>query len=57
MRTIVLKNLQPNKTYAIREAPSGKIVRKISGKNLMEIGIQIKIESSYDGKIFEVGVN
>ena len=55
-RRIFLNDLIPDQAYVIREAPTQKVVLKTNGKALMEDGFSVTIEKSYDGRIFEVGV-
>ena len=55
-RMVFLKDLDPDETYTINEAPSGNLIMTATGKLLMEQGIEVNIEGSYDGRIFEVGV-
>jgi alpha-galactosidase len=55
-RTVFLKDLSPDKTYIIREAPLGKEIQRATGKALIEKGFQVSFQKSYDGKIFEVDV-
>ncbi len=55
-RIIFLKDLLPDKIYSIKQAPENKLIKKASGKNLMQKGLEVKMEKSYDGKIFEVGI-
>lgn len=53
-RTVFLKDLAPTKTYIIREAPNGLEIQRATGKDLMENGLQISFQKTYEGKIFEV---
>lgn len=56
-RTVFLKDLIPDKDYAVREAPRGRLHTIASGRDLMNSGIRIDIEKTYDGRIFEVGID
>jgi alpha-galactosidase len=53
-RTVILKDLIPDKEYVIKEAPSGETITRKTGQTLMEEGIEVRIVKKYDGRIFEV---
>jgi alpha-galactosidase len=55
-RTVVLTDLDPERTYSVRLAPEGKEVMKGTGKDLMEKGFEVSIKGKYDGNIFEVAL-
>ncbi len=55
-RQVFLEDLNPDLTYIIRLAPDGKEVYRASGKKIMEEGFQVKMDTLYEGKIFEVGL-
>jgi alpha-galactosidase len=56
-RKIFLTDLLENSNYTIKEAPTGKMVFKGSGKEIIENGISVSIDENYGGKIFEIAVN
>ncbi len=53
-RTVVVKDLIPDSKYLVKEAPSGEIILKASGSQLMETGFSVEIIEDYDGRIFEI---
>jgi len=53
-RTVFLSDLDPEGTYAIRLAPSGKEIYRATGKALMETGLRVKIPEPCGGRVFEV---
>ena len=55
-RVVFLSDLRPESLYLVRSAPDGKTVFSGSGRELMNNGFPVKIDSLYDGKIFEVGI-
>jgi len=55
-RIVFLKDLVPDKIYSIKQAPENKLIKKASGKELMQKGLEFKMEKLYDGKIFEVSL-
>ena len=54
-RTVVLKDIDPDRTYVIRQAPYGTEVCRATGEKLMKEGFQVRLEKKYDGGIYEVG--
>ncbi|MDP4284949.1 MAG: alpha-galactosidase [Bacteroidota bacterium] len=54
-RQVFLDDLIPDSNYVIKLAPDGQEVYKATGKEIMEKGFQVKMDSLYQGKIFEVG--
>lgn len=52
-RTVVLKDLDPDRMYVIRQAPYGTEVYRASGKEIMTEGFPVKLAGKYDGNIFE----
>lgn len=56
-RTVVLKDLLPEKYYEVRMAPLGALYHSALGKELMESGFQVFLEQKFDGKIFEVEIS
>ncbi|HLN55727.1 MAG TPA: alpha-galactosidase [Bacteroidales bacterium] len=53
-RTVVLRDLDPQKLYSVKLAPEGKEILKATGKILMEKGFIVSIEDEIDGKIYEI---
>jgi alpha-galactosidase len=53
-RQVFVKDLDPDKGYSVREAPSGTEIHRASGRDLMELGFQVVIPRLYDGKILEI---
>lgn len=56
-RRVTLLDLKPDEKYLIKEAPTGKVVHKATGKSLMTEGFVVKIEKETDARIFEVTLN
>ena len=54
-RQVFLKGLDPELDYVVRLAPTGSIIHRASGGQLMEEGFRVEISQSYDARIFEVG--
>lgn len=55
-RTIVLKDLLPDRIYSVRLAPEGHEIISATGSVLMEKGFDAIITGKYDGNIYEVGL-
>jgi alpha-galactosidase len=53
-RTVTLRDIDPDKQYVIKLAPTGKVIINATGKELMEKGFQVSIQEKYDGIIYEV---
>jgi len=53
-RTVTVKYLKPTATYSILSFPDDKEFGKLTGKELLEKGFQVKIENKYDGRLFEI---
>jgi alpha-galactosidase len=53
-RSVILRDIDPDKQYIIRLAPEGKEIMKASGKKLMENGFVVTIPGKNDGNIYEV---
>jgi alpha-galactosidase len=53
-RTVILKDLIPDKNYSIRQAPEGREILTSTGKVLMEKGFNVTLTNKFDGDIFEV---
>jgi alpha-galactosidase len=53
-RKITIKYLHQNAKYVILSFPDGKEIGKQSGKELSEIGFQVKIEKNTDGRLYEI---
>ncbi len=54
-RRVFVKGLKPDRSYAVREAPSGPTVLTATGSELMQSGFPVEMDLLYDGKIFEIG--
>ncbi len=55
-RTVVLKDILPDRIYSVRIAPEGKEIISATGKVLMEKGFEVMIPGKYDGNIYEIGL-
>jgi alpha-galactosidase len=55
-RTVVVKDLDPAKTYSVKFAPEGKELLRATGKALMDKGFEVTLANKYDGNIYEVTV-
>lgn len=55
-RTVVLKDLLPDRIYSVRLAPDGKEIISAKGIILMEKGFEVILSDKYDGNIYEVGM-
>jgi len=53
-RWITVKYLDPEKQYEVKLAPSGKIVKTASGKELQNNGFKIVFEDDFQGELYEV---
>ena len=53
-RNVVVRNLDPNAAYQIKEAPTGNKLFTLTGKDLAEMGFPVKLNKLYDGALFEV---
>ena len=53
-RSVILKDLDPDRQYSILLAPEGKEILTATGKNLMGNGFDVNIAKQYDGNIYEV---
>lgn len=53
-RVVVLDDLIPSAKYIVKLAPSGKIIFRGTGKELMTKGLEVTLSDEYDGEIFEV---
>jgi alpha-galactosidase len=53
-RTLRVRYLAPDKSYTVREALTGKMITTATGKQLSTSGLRIKIDETYDGKLFEI---
>jgi alpha-galactosidase len=54
-RQLFVKGIEPDRDYVVRLAPGGEVVRRASGRELMEQGFPVQIPAPYDGRIFEIG--
>ena len=56
-RTVFLKDLKPYEIYTVRQAPSGKVVLRATGEELMHTdGIPVQMQKEYESKIYEVRI-
>jgi alpha-galactosidase len=55
-RTVILKDIDPDRQYVIKMAPEGKEILKATGKKLMETGFMVTIPKNYYGNIYEVAL-
>ena len=53
-RILSISGLDQTKQYLVKSAPGGKVVTKLSGKELREKGFKVKMDQLYQGKIYEV---
>jgi alpha-galactosidase len=53
-RSVILKDLDPDRIYSIKLAPFGKKILKKSGKILMEKGFDVTLPEKYAANIYEV---
>lgn len=53
-RKVTVQWLDPLMNYAVRSAPDGKKIARLSGKELMEKGFEVKFLKKYDGALFEI---
>ncbi len=53
-RMVTVLWLDPKAEYVILNAPDGKQITKLSGKELMELGFEVKLAKKYDGVLFEI---
>ncbi len=54
LRTVSVPGLDKNKVYMVRSAPDGKEIAKMTGKELEEKGLMVKLGKKYDSVIFEI---
>lgn len=55
-RQVFVPYLDPEARYQVLEAPSGKRIRTMTGRELAEKGFRVKLERNYDGALFEVSL-
>jgi len=53
-RTITVQFLDPTKTYQVKEAPSGRLMTELTGKELAEKGFRVHFLKKYEGMVFEI---
>jgi len=53
-RQVFVKYLDPVKIYTVSQAPDGKVVAQMKGKDLAEKGFKVRMEKEYDGMLFSV---
>ena len=56
-RTITLPYLNASTLYAIRQAPNGKVVAKMTGADLEQKGFQVTLKEPYQGMLYEIVMN
>jgi alpha-galactosidase len=55
-RSVILKDINPERIYSVKLAPEGKEIFTASGKTLMEKGFEVTLTKKYDGNIYEVTI-
>ena len=53
-RTVSIPGLDKNILYSIKSVPDGKEILRMTGKELEEKGITVKLEKKYDSQILEI---
>ena len=53
-RRIIVKYLDPSRSYKIYKAPGGLEFGSMSGKQIMEEGFDVILKQEYDGGLFEI---
>jgi len=53
-RMVAVKYLDHSKTYSIRRCPDGKLITKLTGKELEETGFKVFFDKKNDGDLFEI---
>jgi alpha-galactosidase len=56
-RMVAVKYLDPSKVYSISQCPDGKVLMKLSGKDLAETGFRVQLKNAYDGALYEISTN
>lgn len=55
-RQVFVPYLDPEARYQVLEAPSGKRIRTMTGRELAEKGFRVKLDRNYSGALFEVSL-
>lgn len=53
-RVVTFSGLDPSKRYSVLQAPAGKSVTVLTGKQLATEGFNVILANNYDGSIFEI---
>ena len=53
-RQVTARNLDPEARYAVLQAPTGKLVTTMTGKELATTGFAVTLNKTYDGELFEI---
>jgi alpha-galactosidase len=53
-RRAYVERLDPAKIYAVRRAPQGTEITRLTGKELQEKGFAVDLENAYDSALFEI---
>ena len=53
-RIVTVQYLDPDAVYEVKSASEGRQVAKMTGKELMNKGFQVKLKKKYDGAVFEI---
>lgn len=53
-RKIIIPNLSLESNYLIKDAPSGELIYRMTGKQIQEDGFVVRLTDKYDAKIFSV---
>jgi alpha-galactosidase len=53
-RTVTIKYLNPSKTYKVKEAPAGRLITELTGKDLAEKGFKVNFTKKYAGAVYEI---
>ncbi len=53
-RRVTVVDLDPAARYVVQQAPAGKPVVTMTGKDLATIGFAVTLKNAYDGELFEI---
>jgi alpha-galactosidase len=53
-RTVTVNYLEPGTIYLVKQAPTGKVIAQLTGKELEEKGFGVALSGKYDGELFEI---
>jgi alpha-galactosidase len=53
-RMVTVNFVDPAATYQVKMAPDGRLVQKMSGKELQDKGFKVELNGKYDGALFEI---